>query len=52
MFKPFYNFFVWVFFVICLLLGWVGSLPVLREYFLVGLLEQYVILFDLLFYLF
>jgi len=38
MFKPFYNFFVWVFFVICLLLGWVGSLPVLREYFLVGLI--------------
>jgi len=35
-FRPFYCCAVWFFFIICLLLGWIGSLPVIFPYLLIG----------------
>lgn len=34
-FKPFFAFFFWIFVVDCILLGWVGSLPVMAPYVLI-----------------
>ena len=31
-FKPLFAFFFWFFVVVCLLLGWIGSLPVMAPY--------------------
>lgn len=41
-FRPFYAFMVCFFYVICLFLGWIGSLPVMVPYLEIG---QYVTLF-------
>lgn len=35
-FKPWYAFIVWVFFVNSFLLGWIGSLPIIDPYFTLG----------------
>lgn len=36
LFKPFFCFFVWSFFINCLLLGWIGGLPVMDPYLFLG----------------
>ena len=36
-YRPYYGFLIWIFFMICLSLGWIGSLPVIMPYFEIGL---------------
>lgn len=36
-YRPYYGILIWFFFMICLTLGWIGSLPVMTPYFEVGL---------------
>ena len=35
-FKPFHSFFIWIFFMVCLLLGWIGGLPVIEPFLFIG----------------
>lgn len=41
MFKPGYGVIVWIFFAICFLLGWIGSLPIMSPYFEIGQLVTF-----------
>lgn len=36
-YRPYYGVLIWIFFMVCLTLGWIGSLPVMTPYFEVGL---------------
>ncbi len=36
-YRPYYGFLIWIFFMICLSLGWIGPLPVIMPYFEIGL---------------
>jgi ubiquinol-cytochrome c reductase cytochrome b subunit len=48
MFRPFYSFFVWIFFFVCLLLGWIGSMPVICPYYEIGQVLTFLYFFILL----
>jgi len=50
-FRPIYGFIVAIFFVICLFLGWIGSLPVMSPYLEVGQLTTFFY-FVMIFYIF
>jgi ubiquinol-cytochrome c reductase cytochrome b/c1 subunit len=48
MFRPFHAFFIWVFFFVCLLLGWIGGLPVIYPFYEVGQILTFLYFFILL----
>lgn len=45
MFKPSYGIIIWMFFAICFLLGWIGSLPVMTPYFEIGQIVTFLFFF-------
>lgn len=47
-FRPLFGFFVWLFFSVCLLLGWIGSLPVISPFLEIGQLVTFLYFFILL----
>jgi ubiquinol-cytochrome c reductase cytochrome b subunit len=47
MFRPIYRFFVWSFFMNVLLLFWIGSLPVIDPYILIGQLLAFFYFFHI-----
>jgi len=50
-FRPLYGIIVWIFFVDCFLLGWIGSLPIMTPYFEIGLAST-ILFFIYFFFLF
>jgi len=49
MFRPFYGIVVWFFIFVCLLLGWIGSLPVISPFIEIGQMLTFLYFFILLF---
>ena len=48
MFRPFYGIVVWFFIFVCLLLGWIGSLPVISPFIEIGQLLTFLYFFIIL----
>jgi uncharacterized membrane protein len=48
MFRPFYGIIVWFFIFVCLLLGWIGSLPVISPFIEIGQILTFLYFFILL----
>jgi len=48
MFRPFYGIVVWFFIFVCLLLGWIGSLPVISPFIEIGQMLTFLYFFILL----
>jgi ubiquinol-cytochrome c reductase cytochrome b subunit len=44
-FRPIYGFVVWIFFFVCFLLGWIGSLPVISPFLEIGQLVTFLYFF-------
>lgn len=47
-FKPYYTLFVWIFFSVCILLGWIGGLPVIYPFYTLGQVLTFLYFFILL----
>lgn len=48
-FRPFFSFFFWFFIVVCVILCWLGSLPVILPYTTIGVLFSFFYFFVLVF---
>jgi quinol-cytochrome oxidoreductase complex cytochrome b subunit len=48
LFKPYHTLFVWIFFSVCLLLGWIGGLPVIYPFYTLGQIVTFLYFFILL----
>jgi len=48
MFRPFYGIIIWFFIFVCLLLGWIGSLPVISPFIFIGQILTFLYFFIIL----
>lgn len=48
MFRPFYGIVIWFFIFVCLLLGWIGSLPVIDPFIFIGQVLTFLYFFIIL----